>query len=287
MKMNIRHLLRGKSRGVSPVIATILLIGLVVVAGIAVAVVMFGTLNSPAPIDVEIVGISDFETTDSNVLIDQFSVTIRNAERSNIRIESDAFTLEFINGTSIEGWKMDPDQAIYLSPREIVAITLVCDPIVGDQLMPDQDTIYIFVKVFPKDSTSERLTQTFSSELLSVGNTHGPIFLEKVPQDSTLDLETSGLNINFTIINNGSADQDLELELISDSPKNITFILDSVNRTTVSISSEGFSSLTLNCTIFPTARANEDDLYGVSAFLWGQEGLGLISIVSFFLIYQG
>lgn len=283
--MNIRHLLRGKSRGVSPVIATILLIGLVVVAGIAVAVVMFGTINSPAPIKVEILGISDFETTDSNVLIDKFSVLIRNVERSNIRIESDAFTLEFFNETPIEGWEMNPDQAIYLSPREIVKIFLTCDLVVGEQLKPDQDTIYIEVKVFPQDSTTERSAQTFSSDLLSVGNTYGPISL--VLPVPTGVLEATGSDINFTITNNGSADQDLELELYTDTPKDITFSIEGVNRTTVSFSLAGFSNVILNCTIFPTARVNEDDLYGVSAFLWGQEGLGLISIVNIILVYQG
>lgn len=284
-KMNIRHLWRGKARGVTPVIATILLIGLVVVAGIAVAVVMFGTINSPAPIDVDILAISDFETTDTDVLIDQLSATIQNAERSNIRIESDAFTLEYINKTPINGWTMDPDQDIYLSPREIVTVTLICDPLVGDQLMPAQDPIYITVKVFPQDSTNERLAQTFRSDLLSVGDTNGPIFLGY--QASSLDLEDSGFDINFTITNNGSADQDLELELHTDSPKNLTFILEGVNRTTISFAIAGFGDVILNCTVFPTALANEDDIYVVSAFLWGEEGLGLIQVVSLPLVYLG
>jgi hypothetical protein len=283
--MNIRHLLRGKARGVTPVIATILLIGLVVVAGIAVAVVMFGTINSPAPMDVEILAISDFKTTDSNVLIDQFTITLHNAERSNIRIESDAFTLEHFNGPEIVGWTMDPDQAIYLSPREILTVSLICDPMVGEQLTPDQDTIYIQVKVFPSDSTNERSARTFSSDLLSVGGTNGPIFLES--QSSGVNLEDIGLDINFTIINNGSLDQDLELELYTDSPNNITFAIGSVNRTSISFFLAGFDEVTLNCTVFPTARANENDVYLISIFLWGQEGLGLIQIINYNLIYQG
>ncbi|MFX1507242.1 MAG: archaellin/type IV pilin N-terminal domain-containing protein [Promethearchaeota archaeon] len=283
--MRLRHLLRGKARGVTPVIATILLIGLVVVAGIAVAIVMFGTINSPDPMDVEILAISDFETTDSNVFIDQFSVTLHNAERSNVRIESDAFTLKYLNDTAIEGWTMDPDQALYLSPREIVTVSLICDPILGDQLMPGEDAIYIEVQVFPRDSTSERLAQTFSSDLLSVGGTSGPVFLGS--QSSGFNLEDTGLDINFTITNNGSLDQDLDLELYTDSPNNITFAIMNVNRTTVSFSLAGFDNTIINCTVFPTARASVDDVYIVSAFLWGEEGLGLIQIISIPLIYVG
>lgn len=281
--MNIRHLLRRKARGVTPVIATILLIGLVVIAGIAVAIVMFGTINAPAPIDVDILAISDFETTDTDRLIDQFSTTIQNAERSTIRIESDAFTFEYFNGTPINGWTMDPDQAIYLSPSEIVTVSLICDPSIGDQLTPTEDRIYITVKVFPQDSTNERLAESFRSDLLIVGDTNGPILLEY--QTSSLNLEDRGLEINFTITNNGSADQDLELELYTDSPNNLTFILEGVNRTTISFSVAGFRDGNLNCTVFPTALANENDIYVISAFLWGQAGLGLIQIVSFNLVY--
>jgi hypothetical protein len=283
--MNIRLVLRGKARGVTPVIATILLIGLVVVAGIAVAVVMFGTINAPDPMDVEILAISDFETIDANIFIDQFSVTLRNAERSNVRIESDAFTLEYLNGTEIVGWIMDPDRAIYLAPREIVTVDIVCDPIVGDQLTPGQDSIYIQVKVFPRDSTNERSAQTFSSDLLSVGGTNGPVFL--VSQSSGVNLEDTGLDINFTITNNGSLDQELELELYTDSPNNVTFAIGNINRTTISFSVAGYDDVILNCTVYPTARANVDDVYVVLTFLWGQEGLGLIDLIPFNLIYQG
>ena len=279
--MDIRHLLQRKARGVTPVIATILLIGLVVVAGIAVAIMMFGTINAPAPINVDILAISDFETTDTDILIDRFSTTIQNVERSNIRIESDAFTLEDIDENPINGWTMDPDQAIFLSPSEIVTVSLICDPAIGDQLTPTEDRIYITVKVFLADS--ERLAESFTSDLLSVGDTNGPILLEY--QTPSLNLEDSGLEINFTITNNGSADQDLKLELYTDSPNNITFILEGVNRTTISFSIVGFGDGNLNCTVFPTALANEDDIYVISAFLWGQEGLGLIQIVSLTLVY--
>ena len=47
-----------KKRAISPVIATVLLIGLVVVAGVGVAVVMFGTINSPDPLKLDIISIS-------------------------------------------------------------------------------------------------------------------------------------------------------------------------------------------------------------------------------------
>ena len=90
-----------KSRGISPVIATILLIGLTVIAGVAVALVMFGIVNTPDPLKVEVIGISNFKTTDSDIFIDQFSVTLENKERTNVQIDPYAFVLSFINLTEI------------------------------------------------------------------------------------------------------------------------------------------------------------------------------------------
>ncbi|MFX1283345.1 MAG: hypothetical protein ACFFB5_06800 [Promethearchaeota archaeon] len=282
--MDIRHLWRGKSRGVTPVVATVLLIGLVAIAGIAIALVIFGTINSPPPIEVRILSISDFETTDTNTLIDQFSVTLHNVERTNLRLEVDSFTLEYKNGTMIPGWGMDPKQSeIYLSARTIETIPLICDPIAGIELPPDQDAIYIEVTVFPKDSTSQRSARTFRSNLLLIGSTHGPIFLEY--QATTLNLVDTGLKINFITINNGSKDQSFKLELYTNSPENITFTIGNINRTTVLFSIAGYNTTTINVTVFPTDRVTVGDSYIVVAFLWRQSDLQLVSSVSFVLTY--
>ncbi|MHA2247609.1 MAG: archaellin/type IV pilin N-terminal domain-containing protein [Candidatus Hodarchaeales archaeon] len=292
--MNLKHLRRKKSRGVTPVIATILLIGLVVVAGIIISVVMFGTINSPAPLKVEIISISDFETTDDDIFVDQFSVSIHNKERTSVRIKYDAFTLiriesgEFnltgMDETPMSGWSMNPDQSeIILSAKAIEDFTLICDTTEGDELIPDNDTIYIEITVSPKDSTSDRLAKTFRSDLLSIGSTHGPMSLVK--HSLTLNLEDAGLNINFTVTNNGSADTILKLELYTDSPQKITFNIDGVNRTNVLLTLSGYNNKILNTTVFPTSEANVGDSYIVFAFLWNQETMELVDSVNFILTY--
>lgn len=293
--MNLRHLRRKKSRGVTPVIATILLIGLVVVAGIAVAVVMFGTINTPAPLKVEIISISEFETTDGNRFIDQFSVAIQNKERTGVRIESDAFNLTRIesgeadltgmDGTPISGWSMNPDQSeIILAGKSIDTFTLICDTTLGDELRPDNDTIYIEITVFPKDSTSERSAKTFRSNLLSIGSTYGPIFLKS--QSLNLNLEDTGLDINFTVTNNGSADQILKLELSStNSPQNITFAIDGVNRTNVIFTLSGYNNTILNTTVFPTDKASVGDSYIVFVYLYVQKDMLPVAYMHLILTY--
>ena len=100
--MHILHSYKKKSRGVTPVIATVLLIGLVVIAGIGVALVIFGTINAPPPMKVSILSISDFETTDDNTLIDHFSVTLGFRQTFPINIFVILSVQELISNPSIK-----------------------------------------------------------------------------------------------------------------------------------------------------------------------------------------
>ncbi|MHA1227083.1 MAG: archaellin/type IV pilin N-terminal domain-containing protein, partial [Candidatus Hodarchaeales archaeon] len=177
MKINRRML--KKSRGVTPVIATVLLIGLVVVAGIGVALVMFGTINTPTPIKVEVISISEFKTTDDDIYVDRFSVTIHNTERSNIVILSDGFTLRWFNQSIIEGWALDLDvDSIIIPALNIWTVPLACDSSNDDlELTPQNDTIYLDVTVFPENSITPRSAKTFQSDILTIGDTYGPVTL--------------------------------------------------------------------------------------------------------------
>ena len=230
--MNIKNSLRYKSRGVTPVIATVLLIGLVVVAGIGVALVVFGTVSTPAPLEVDIVAISEFETTDDDIYIDRFSITLHNLERTSVRIKQDAFLLMFRNRSIIQGWTMELDQSLILLPAlSIQTIPLSCDPSNNqNELIPQNTTIYIEVTVFPEDSDSPRSARAFRSDLLIVGDTFGPINLETL--QTSLILESVGLNISFNITNFGSTDANLILEFSTDSSNSIFFVINGVNRTT-------------------------------------------------------
>ena len=190
-----------------------------------------------------------------------------------------------MGGTPISGWSKNPDQpVIILSAKSIEIFTLICDTTEGDELIPDNDTIYIEITVFPKDSTNERSAKTFRSDLLSIGSTYGPISLEY--QSLTLNLEDTGLDINFTVTNNGSADQILILELSStDSPQNITFSIDGVNRTNVLFTLSGYSYKILNTTVFPTDKASVGDSYIVFVNLYTQKNMVPVALMVLILTY--
>ena len=276
-----------KSRAVSPVIATVLLIGLVVIAGVGVALVIFGTINTPAPIKVEVLSISEFATTDDDILIDQFSVTLQNEERTNVRIKPDGFELTFSNRTPIPGWNMDLSE-ILLQARTILTVPLTCDALNGRQLTPQNDTVYILVTVFPEGATTERSAKTFSSDLLIVGDTAGPFTLGlQVP---TTNLGSTGLSMNFSASNNGSTTSGLFLEFSTDSPESIYFIINGTTRDRHYFSLARYTSTTFPDDTFivnATSQATVDQTYLVLVFLWRESDLTILASAAVFLTFTG
>jgi len=286
--MKISQVFRDKRRGVTPVIATVLLIGLVVIAGIGVALVMFGTINTPDPIGVEIVSISDFKTTDDDILVDSFSVTLHNEERTNVRIQANAFAL--LNGTdvndSIIGWSMSLDQnEIILPAMAIQTIPLSCDP-TDDQLSPNNDTIYVEVTVFPEGST--RNERTFRSNLLIIGDTTGPVDLTL--QVSPTILKSGGLNLSFNVENLGSTDRNFFLEFSTDSPDKIFFVINDNNATNHYFSLKKYSNTTFPSDVFTIrpklSNISHNDPIFIFIWLWDQEKSMQLSLATIFLTFE-
>lgn len=280
-----------KSRGISPVIATVLLIGLTVVAGVAVAIVMFGVVNTSDPLKVEVQSISDFKTTDNDILVDQFSVTLENKERSNVRIEADAFLITYANRTEIPEWSLDIDfDSILLPALNIETFTLTCDPTFDyAELIPQDDSIYIEVTVFPEESTNPRNAKTFRSDILWIGDTIGPVYLNS--QLSATNFGITGYNFSFTVVNNGSTDLDLRLEFSTDSSESLYFVINRNNQTNQHyFSLEGYSTTNFSSdtfTIMPTAQTIIDNDYFILITLWDQASISLLASTGIILTFTG
>ncbi|MHA2305684.1 MAG: archaellin/type IV pilin N-terminal domain-containing protein [Candidatus Hodarchaeales archaeon] len=292
--MRIQNRIRRKTRGVSPVIATVLLIGLTVVAGIAVAVMLFGAVNAPDPIKVVVLSISEFKTTDDDILIDQFSITIQNDESTNVRIESDSFVVKNAsdqNQTELTDWSVDLDyDEIYLLGLAIQTFTLSCDSTLDyAELTPRDDLIIIEITVFPEDSTNLRNAKTFKSDILRMGDTYGPVSLTSLNSETNFGLE--GLNLSFNVTNYGSSDLDLIIDFSTDSSESINFAIDGNNQTNqlyfslLQNSNTNFTSNTF--TVLPTGLTVTDTDYMVLVTIWNQANLEIVSFASLILTYSG
>jgi flagellin-like protein len=278
-----------KKRAVSPVIATILLIGLVVVAGLGVALVVFGTINAPDPLEIEILSISSFETTDGDYNVDRFDLTLYNSERTSVRIETDAFSLYYFNRTEITGWEMDLDQSEIIIPAlKTETVTLACDNTLDNlELVPQNTTIYIDVIAYPADSNNPRLAKIFRSDIFTIGDTSGPVSLDSRTVGTSFD--QSGLTLNFSITNNGSSDRSLRLDFSTDSFSKIFFIIDGVNSTTHSFILGGFETSILPDTLFQintTSSATFGENYLILVTLWDNENMHLIAFEAILLNYE-
>ncbi|MFX0170365.1 MAG: archaellin/type IV pilin N-terminal domain-containing protein [Candidatus Hodarchaeota archaeon] len=283
--MKISQVFQFKRRGVTPVIATILLIGLVVVAGIGVAIIMFGTINAPDPIEIKIEEISGFETTDKDFLIDRFQVKLQNKERTSVIIQADAFNIILQNGTEKVGWQINRTQNEYILPGlEELLIPLACDPTDDrSELAPNNDTVYVEVTVFPEDSP--RNEKTYRSSLLIVGDTTGPFYLTSYISEPTL--KSGGLNLTFNVANFGSSDRDLSLEFTGSS--DIYFEINGYNKTRHYFSLVKFTNTTFSddtFTVKPESSISDEDIVIIEVWLWDQESLKQISYTYISLIYE-
>ena len=276
-----------RKRAVSPVIATVLLIGLVVVAGLGVALVMFGTINTPDPLKIEFLSVSSFETTDGDYKVDRFDLTLHNNERTNVRIETNAFTLFDIDQTELPGWEMDQSEII-IPALTIETITLACDNTLDDsELEPLNTTIYIEVTAYPAESDNPRSAKTFRSDILPIGDTVGPVSLFSTTVSSSFD--QSGLTLNFSVTNNGSSDLNLRLEFSTDSFNKIFYIINEVNSTNHHFTLEGLKTTNFPDTLFQintTSLAADEDNYLVFVTLWDNDNLDLLASKALLLTYD-
>ncbi len=277
-----------KKRAISPVIATVLLIGLVVIAGLGVALVMFGTINTPDPLKIEIVSISSFETTDGDYNVDRFDITLYNNERTNARIEMDAFSLLYFNQTEILGWEMDGQSEIIIPALTIQTITLACDNTLNEfELEPQNTTIYIDVTVYPADSNNPRLAKTFRSDILTIGDTFGPVSLSSFSVGSSFD--QSGLTLNFSVTNNGSSDLNLRLDFATDSLGKFFYKINGVNSTSHSFTLDGFQTTVFPDTLFQinsTSLAVIGEIYLIFVTLWDDDNMNLLATEALLLAYE-
>ncbi|MFW9780075.1 MAG: archaellin/type IV pilin N-terminal domain-containing protein [Candidatus Heimdallarchaeota archaeon] len=286
---------KSRIRAISPVIATVLMIGLVVVAGLGVALVIFGTVATPTPINVDVIGISEFESTDNNILVDRFRVTLQNTESSVVLIQrADAFEVRDRNFGIIPGWRLNLTQdLIPLRPLQILTLPISLDRNIpsATELIPENDTIYVHVTVYPEGSkfiAQEALI--FQSDLLAVGDTLGPVYLSA--QTPSTEFDTNGINLLMNIVNNGSTNLNLLLEITSDSPSHIFFTIDSTNSSQGSLpvtlqkyQSTSLSGVTIKVNADP-ARAVPSALYQIFITLKDQNSPKSWDIVRIYLTYQ-
>ncbi|MHA2231906.1 MAG: archaellin/type IV pilin N-terminal domain-containing protein, partial [Candidatus Hodarchaeales archaeon] len=197
-----------RPRGVSPILATILLVALVIVGGALTFIVLAGVFTQNTPLDLEIETMSDFRSEDGDVRVDRFQISITNlrtetavikrTEITVINMTVDAVTGDR-NKTELTGWQVQGTSTEYLlSGKETVDLTLSCNT-PNHELLPRATQIQVQFNGYRSDDRNDN-PKDFKSSTVTVGQTYGPVGLSV---ESTHALDS---NLTLTVSNNGTTD---------------------------------------------------------------------------------
>lgn len=212
--------LLSKCRGVSPIIATILLIALVIVGAAVTFIVLSGIFTQTTPIDLEIESISDFRSENGDVLVDRFTISIKNVRTEPAIIQTNEIKVNNmtidVNGipenTQLAGWQVLSDLDEHtISGEETLNLDLRCIN-TNDELIPQFDRIKVSFAAFHSDDPDGTIT-SFSSSVVQVGETYGPVALLVSSTHIVGSGASNDTNLDLTLVNNGTTDLDLLVEV--------------------------------------------------------------------------
>ncbi|MHA2370258.1 MAG: archaellin/type IV pilin N-terminal domain-containing protein, partial [Candidatus Hodarchaeales archaeon] len=208
----MKKLLLSKCRGVSPIIATILLIALVIVGAAVTFIVLSGIFTQTTPVDLEIESISDFRSENGDVPVDRFTISIKNIRTEPAIIQTDEIEV-FRPGEvlPLAGWQVLSDLDEHtISGEETINLDLHCID-TNDELVPQVDRIQVRFDASTRNDPDGTLT-SFKSSVVQIGQTYGPVALSVNSTNIVGSGASTSTNLNITLVNNGTTDLPIEVE---------------------------------------------------------------------------
>lgn len=204
-----------RKKGISPLIATILLIALVVAAGAITFLVLSGIMFQETPVDLEIAAISDFRSENDDIRVDRFTVSVKSLNTQSAVIKRDE--IKVFNKTAMDveltGWRiLGTTDEFFISGKETINLVLYClNP--NHELLPRADRIQVQMNAY-RSSGSDIKPKVIKSPIVVVGQTYGPLSIST----ESISLGTLEWNLTLNIRNNGTTDLDLIVELQAQDP---------------------------------------------------------------------
>ena len=201
-------------RAVSPVVATVLLVGLVIISGALVFGLLMIILTAPQQIDLDIASIGGAETTDLDSKIDTFSVEIRNVGRIAARlIDFQVYEIDLNYQTNeLEFWGLNLTQSewVFIPAGETREVQLECPSghsqqrIVGDRVRVDISAV--------PDTAPNQPPYTFRSRPVVLGDTHGPVLFSE-PDGGYRNSTLLPARVQIDVFNLGSENISVRIEI--------------------------------------------------------------------------
>lgn len=231
-KMNSLLKLKRKSRAISPLISTVLLIAIVVIGGVIVGTVLFASLSAPTPVEIQITEVINYGSRDEGTVfdpidgeIDEFTIIIQNTGRNTVIFPTN--NLYVLNNTDlissnpiIPSWSANFDSTIVsIAGYNSIRIQMVCSS--DNRELSVGDRIIIRINgTSPENPPNGYKVKTFESIPFTVKDISGPLEILNVESLSSLSfVSVTSISIEIQVKNWGSLPIDVTVELFIDSTK--------------------------------------------------------------------
>ena len=218
-----------RRRSITPLIATILLIAITIIAGAIILVTVIIGLNTQEPIQFNVT-VGNFQTSKTGTLnydtkIDSLTVTIFNSGKRPIEIDTGQIYLNtsnpFTSSTQLSGGWSSTTTLILYSGDSANVILSTNNP--NFQLTPGSEYIAV-AAAYPYNPSQQSATVTHSSYTVitslpfivgpSSTPTNGPLVMTTIPQNITISTNSqNNFTVTLNITNYGSVSQTYSLNL--------------------------------------------------------------------------
>ncbi|MHA1449130.1 MAG: hypothetical protein ACTSP4_06885 [Candidatus Hodarchaeales archaeon] len=206
-------------KGISPVIAAVLLIGVSIVGGAIILGLMVTVFGQEEPYNVQFIRASNFKSTETQALgydstVDYLEITLQNLGQESVFFQKTDLRLyrgeSSESGTILPGWWVDDSRdRIILNGGEIITIPLTTI-INSQELTSGEYAVIDILEIRKLDRPDEFGYQDFNAESFKVDDTYGPVVL--TPQSQTAN--ATHWVLNYTITNYGTKDIEVDTCLL-------------------------------------------------------------------------
>ncbi len=193
-------------RTVSPVIATVLLIALSVIAGLLLTITVLTILTIPQPIQVTVETPFDYKSSDSDVLIDSFRFGLRNDGDFAVQILNPKANIKILRGNAeLKSWKVTFNESTFVvNARSSVILTMKMETVNLQEQLKKNDKFQITLQdaLLPLGDNTENIApSTVTSRTFTVGDTYGPLkFFNSSDNGTHLEVNVTNLGtVTLTI----------------------------------------------------------------------------------------
>jgi flagellin-like protein len=216
------HRLWRRRKAVSPVIATVLLIGIAVIGGFIVLAMITTVYSQQEPINVRFIGASNFRSTELVTVgydstVDYFEITLQNMGQEAIFFYKTDFQVINVTGSPIipeellsSWWIDDSRREIIINGGEIITFP-VKTVIDSHELRPDEDSARINIVFIRRlETPDEAGFEDFVAETFLIRDTYGPVEFKQ----GASGFNNTHWNLTFSTTNWGTESINLGVQII-------------------------------------------------------------------------